>query len=735
MAETVGLNSLSLAELYLECVTSFAEFVGALTEPDCGVICRDEIQLPRVFEEFGRTKIWGDQTTHIACRKYGPEQGGDQESISSVSDSDYSTDNEDEPQGRRMPKICLIFKQITDQVRSLHEISSLLRRPTVTNKFLRSKNTGPEPTAPRDPENIHLNVAFRPFDENHVLEKILQWRTLSKSLQAASLPDGTVPSAYDAALYQEIEEVRWFCQRLGRANTRRREQLRYWKSHPYTSKQPITITGLIKEPSITRGNRDIVPLEDQKEDSRSQVSTLKPPDPLTLNGGQKPMSVFSKLSFSTVALSDVHDTKTNIRPRTIYAPTAMGPDRAISIPAPPKIRDEETTFPCPYCGMGLEFRDMRRDLWKRHVFRDLRPYICTFEDCHSAEKLFSSRHEWKHHEFQMHRREYVCRRCRSRCISRREMSMHLQKHYEEPISPDQMSILLDLCNRQIDPSSDNTDSCILCGDQVCLSAWHDHVGAHMETLSLFVLPVPDDDDEETEGSIISGKADMLDPNDAGSRSAAGASSLRFSDTPDRRQTVAELPEIASETEAEYTSEILSRGATKGDNSPILSTNRRIPLDLNPREEEPEEDEDEEGDFVILREIGNEFESTKRKIEQTNWEAYDVLTRGINSENSDDMKLERKIREMEIDEFKRRNMNQLKLLEGMRKAIEERNSALIGKMVESPENIRKLFERGNSGPSVLMRYRSLLIAINSLDVKVRGQYADDFWKEMPRASDK
>jgi hypothetical protein len=73
-----------------------------------------------------------------------------------------------------------------------------------------------------------------------------------------------------------------------------------------------------------------------------------------------------------------------------------------------------------------------------------------------------------------------------------------------------MDIILDLCDRQVDPSDSNTEPCILCGEKVSLSAWHDHVAAHMENISLFVLPAPENDEEETEGSIISGKADVLD---------------------------------------------------------------------------------------------------------------------------------------------------------------------------------------------------------------------------------
>jgi hypothetical protein len=62
MAEIAHANNPSLAELYFECINSFAKFVLALSEPDCDAICRDEVRLPQIFEEYGRTKIWGDQS-------------------------------------------------------------------------------------------------------------------------------------------------------------------------------------------------------------------------------------------------------------------------------------------------------------------------------------------------------------------------------------------------------------------------------------------------------------------------------------------------------------------------------------------------------------------------------------------------------------------------------------------------------------------------------------------------
>ncbi|TGJ82701.1 hypothetical protein E0Z10_g6057 [Xylaria hypoxylon] len=505
----------------------------------------------------------GFPSTHIARRKYDPGRDTDQNSVSSVSDSDYSTDNEDESQRRKMPKVRLFVQQIADQIRSLYEISSLLRRPTVTNKFIRSVNIGLEADTLQGLDNIHINSAFGIFDNSHIIEKVLQWRGLGKGLRSVNFFYEDVAPVRGTLNYPGIQDIQWFCQRLAKANTRRREQLQYWKTHPYDPNQIITSANLVGDSVIT-----------QKEDSQSQGSTLKLPNPHVLHEG--PKSASSKQSISTVALSDVHDTGTNVRPRTIYTPTAIGRDRAISIPGPPRTKDGEITFQCPYCGMKLGFKDMTRQLWKRHVFRDLRPYICTFEHCHNAGKLFSSRHEWKYHEFQIHRREYMCQRCGNRCAGRKEMLKHLQGHYGDPIPLAQMDIILDLCDRQVDPSDNHTESCILCGEEIPLSKWHDHVATHMENLSGFVLPAPEDDEVETEGSVISGRADIMDSSDDSTGFASKASSLGFSAAGDHDQIPADFAKILADEEPGYTSKLSVWKVIGEDDISILSPRQYPP---------------------------------------------------------------------------------------------------------------------------------------------------------------
>lgn len=248
-----------------------------------------------------------------------------------------------------MPKIRLLIQQIVGQIRSLYDLSSLLRRPKIADKYIRSINSKLGTLTSGDSETLPLSVGFRVSDENHVVEKVLQWRGLTKAEKNVIFEEEGVATTRESLITDGVDDILWFCQRLAQANTRRREQLQYWSTHPYDPKKEI--------PSATQlSSQDPKEVEEAQE-LRSQASTLKPPNPNLPRPG--PRSAVSKQSFSTAAVSLLRDSKTNIRPKTVYAPTAIGKGRSNSVPDPPEAKDDSVTFLCPYCGMTLEYSEMQ----------------------------------------------------------------------------------------------------------------------------------------------------------------------------------------------------------------------------------------------------------------------------------------------------------------------------------------------------------------------------------------
>ncbi|KFZ13509.1 hypothetical protein V502_06562 [Pseudogymnoascus sp. VKM F-4520 (FW-2644)] len=165
-------------------------------------------------------------------------------------------------------------------------------------------------------------------------------------------------------------------------------------------------------------------------------------------------------------------------------------------------------FQCPYC--FTEQTVENRSAWKTHVFRDLKPYVCTFYECEML--MFRSRHEWFTHELQNHRREWASHRNCAR----------------NHLSSSPLKALIMLSEEPIDKFS--SAACPLCNDwetdmvrkQAILESvfplrnrlenkddlhskprlFRRHLGRHMEQLALFALPpnhFDDLEDESTDG--------------------------------------------------------------------------------------------------------------------------------------------------------------------------------------------------------------------------------------------
>ena len=144
---------------------------------------------------------------------------------------------------------------------------------------------------------------------------------------------------------------------------------------------------------------------------------------------------------------------------------------------------------------------------RKHVYRDLRPYICTFESCARAEYLFASRQEWFEHELAAHRREWHCDSCNEFLTSKSLFVQHVQTRH-----PDASAKQAEVLTQRAEGAIESEQSCPLC-DKACIpSQLQSHLGRHMQQIALFILPGACDDDAETVSLPDSSESDPDDKN-------------------------------------------------------------------------------------------------------------------------------------------------------------------------------------------------------------------------------
>ena len=134
---------------------------------------------------------------------------------------------------------------------------------------------------------------------------------------------------------------------------------------------------------------------------------------------------------------------------------------------------------------------------RQHVFRDLHPYCCTFEDCATADRLYDSRHAWFKHELEAHRAIWQCfDGCEKAFAAEKDFVAHVAKIHPEMASDDVLSVL----KRTAVKSANLTkpSQCPLCDKVMSLCALQKHLGNHQEQLALFALPPNIDATEDGE---------------------------------------------------------------------------------------------------------------------------------------------------------------------------------------------------------------------------------------------
>jgi hypothetical protein len=299
----------------------------------------------------------------------------------------------------------------------------------------------------------------------------------------------------------------WLRQRLGRAITQRRRYLHYIQDH-----------------HNKLGN----PKYDHSETASDSIITKA----TTLDPGRITSEMF--------APGDL-DTEDDVRSYTTMTRSIRSGHEASSTVKIPNLADLPTynggDIECPFCFQIKRFKNGAT--WRRHVFADLRSYVCTYKDCDAP--YFGGINEWFQHEMTVHRVTYKCFLCsNTTCNETGQFLSHLQRYHGENNIDGKEQQRIDLARRSLSqiPASD----CPCCLDwparlekrmvQLSGSAPNNrvfvspkdfkyHVAGHLEQLALFAAPTiaaietEDDSDvaakEETSERTKTPPLSILDP--------------------------------------------------------------------------------------------------------------------------------------------------------------------------------------------------------------------------------
>ena len=162
--------------------------------------------------------------------------------------------------------------------------------------------------------------------------------------------------------------------------------------------------------------------------------------------------------------------------------------KRFEIPKPPIALKPGSIFDCAYCGQEIIFglQVSSAQDWDSHVFLDLEPYVCTFDDCVRASKTFGVRQDWFRHELEAHRlkKRWSCQSCHLDYDEAEDIELHLSEKHKLSEDRDELSLMVSLCENYSGQDI-NQQPCPFCGVSTSTpNRLEDHIADHMEQLAL-----------------------------------------------------------------------------------------------------------------------------------------------------------------------------------------------------------------------------------------------------------
>lgn len=199
--------------------------------------------------------------------------------------------------------------------------------------------------------------------------------------------------------------------RLGRANTKRRQFLRYCRQHRNTlaggAHQNDDSQGLPPLAIRNKGKSQMA----EEQLSAAAPAMAKPIvrflDVMSDTAFTKPSTKASTFNMEILREKGNTVEEDDTKSYTSVASSAnLDAGKYFELPRLADVNDGNDIFECPFCCTIKRFT--RERTWRKHVFEDLRAYVCTVGGTECDNELFGDRKTWFDHESQRHRSQWTC---------------------------------------------------------------------------------------------------------------------------------------------------------------------------------------------------------------------------------------------------------------------------------------------------------------------------------------
>jgi hypothetical protein len=196
----------------------------------------------------------------------------------------------------------------------------------------------------------------------------------------------------------------------------------------------------------------------------------------------------------------LQDTSSVVSGSTLSYLTQTGKDIRFKALELESVSRGQSSFSCPYChdeqllGTSRPTHEQQKR-WEKHVFADLKTYVCLEEHCSS--QMFESSHAWLRHQLSHHLKEWRCRACN--VDQTLDTLQSLKEHYytQHRLVHEDDDFLQLAEASEVLPKTVSVVRCKFCKwpeflpkgvDRVSTSRFRKHLGSHLEQIALGMVP-------------------------------------------------------------------------------------------------------------------------------------------------------------------------------------------------------------------------------------------------------